>query len=330
MKYPILFLLIIFTFVEGFCQPPSEYSKLIREGWKICLAKDYKSSADLYEKAFELNQNVPLRDRYNASCIYALAGNENMAFHHLFIIANELKWTDHNHLINDTDLNSLHADERWKELSNLVIKNKKEDEAGFDKRLVSVLDEIYFDDQSTRNKIRSTEEQYGRDSKEMDALWQDILKRDSINLIKVSEILTEHGWPDKKLIGEKGTTTLFLVIQHADHNIQAKYLPMIDKAMKDNNLPKRQFAMFYDRLILSRGEKQLYGTQLAMSKDIELPYVLPLEDPENVDQRRAEMGLNTMQENLNRWNLTWNVAEYIKALPAIEAKEKELNSKNKN
>ncbi|MFK7770842.1 MAG: DUF6624 domain-containing protein, partial [Saprospiraceae bacterium] len=192
-----------------------------------------------------------------------------------------------------------------------VIKNKKEDEAGFDKRLVSVLDEIYFDDQSTRNKIRSTEEQYRRDSKEMDALWQDILKRDSINLIKVSEILTEHGWPDKKLIGEKGTTTLFLVIQHADHNTQAKYLPMINKAMKDNNLPKRQFAMFYDRLVLNRGEKQLCGTQLAMSKDIELPYVLPLEDPENVDQRRAEMGLNTMQENLNRWNLTWNIAEYI-------------------
>jgi len=36
-----------------------------------------------------------------------------------------------------------------------------------------------------------------------------------------------------------------------------------------------------------------------------------------------------MQENLNRWNITWNIEKYIKPLPFIEAKEKELNRKNK-
>ena len=41
------------------------------------------------------------------------------------------------------------------------------------------------------------------------------------------------------------------------------------------------------------------------------------------------MGLNTMQENLSRWNLIWNVEAYIKLLPAIEAREKELNKKHK-
>lgn len=316
--------------IKGVSQNTSEYSRLIGEGWKLCLTKDFTSSTKLYEKAFELNSNVPLSDRYNVSCIYALANNKDMAFHHLFIVANELKWTDYNHLINNSDLNTLHTDNRWEELSNLIIKNKNEEEAGFDQQLVAVLDQIYFDDQSTRNTIRGTEEEYGRESKEMDSLWQDILKRDSINLIKVNTILKSHGWPDKKLIGERGTTTLFLVIQHADQNTQEKYLPMIKKAMAANNLPKSQYAMFYDRLVLRRGEKQLYGTQLAMSKEHKTPYVLPLENPENVDQRRAQMGLNTMQENFNRWNLTWDVTEYIKALPALEAKEQELNSKNKN
>jgi hypothetical protein len=42
-----------------------------------------------------------------------------------------------------------------------------------------------------------------------------------------------------------------------------------------------------------------------------------------------EMGLNTMQENLNRWNLIWDAKAYLKALPAIEAKEKQLNSNKK-
>jgi len=329
MKSQIIFLLIIITTIKGFSQNTSEYSKLIGEGWKLCLSKDYKSSAELYEKAFELYQNVPLNDRYNALCIYALANNKDKAFHQLFIIANELKWTNYDHLINDTDLDNLHTDDRWVELSNLILKNKNEEEAHFDKDMIVVLDQIYFDDQSTRNKIRSTEEKYGRESREMDILWQDILKRDSINLIKVSKILDEKGWPDKNLIGERGTSTLFLVIQHADQNTQEKYLPIIKKAMENKNLPKSQYAMFYDRLLLRRGERQIYGTQLAMSKESKLPYVLPLESPENVDKRRAEMGLNTMQENLNRWNITWDVEEYIKILPVIEAKEQELNIKNK-
>ncbi|WOD43221.1 DUF6624 domain-containing protein [Hwangdonia lutea] len=305
-----------------------EYNNLIRDGWKLCLEKNFIESAKLYEKAFKLNNKVPLSDRYNASCIYALSGNKDMAFHYLFITANDLKWDDYNHLINDSDLKVLHSDKRWEELKAVVLKNKQEVEAHFDKDLVAVLDKIYFDDQSTRNQIRSMEEKYGRNSKEMDAFWQTILKKDSINLIKVSKILDERGWPSKALIGKRGTSTLFLVIQHANQEAQEKYLPLIEKAVADNNLPKQQYAMFYDRLLLRRGERQVYGTQLAINNESKTPYVLPLEDPINVDTRRLEMGLNTMQENLNRWSLTWDAEAYLKERPAIEAKEKELNSKN--
>jgi hypothetical protein len=88
--------------------------------------------------------------------------------------------------------------------------------------------------------------------------------------------------------------------------------------------------MFYDRLVLGQGKRQVYGTQLAIGKESKDPYVLPLDDARNVDKRRAEMGLNSMQENLNRWDLTWDVDAYLKLLPVIEAKEKALNEKNKN
>lgn len=324
----ITFALIIFSIMVSAAQKTNpEYANLIRDGWKLCLEKDFIGSAKIYEEAFRLNNNVPLSDRYNASCIYALSGNKDSAFHHLFIIANDLKWDDYNHLINDSDLKNLHSDKRWEQLKTLVLKNKQEIEAHFDKDLVTVLDKIYFDDQSTRNQIRSMEDKYGRKSKEMDDFWQTILKKDSINLIKVSKILDERGWPSKKLIGKRGTSTLFLVIQHANQDAQEKYLPLIEKAVADNNLPKRQYAMFYDRLLLRRGERQIYGTQLAINNESKTPYVLSLEDPIHVDIRRAEMGLNTMQENLNRWNLIWDVKTYLKELPAIEAKEKELNSK---
>jgi len=305
------------------------YSELIRAGWKLCSEKDFTSSAKIYEQAFKVNPKAPLNDRYNAACINSLANNSNAAYKHLFVAVNELKWYDINHLKNDKDLINIHKDKRWNQLITVMQKNKNEIEKHFDKKLVAELDKIYFDDQSTRSQIRSKEEKYGRDSKEMRAFWKVILRNDSINLVKVSKILDTQGWPSKKKIGVSGTSTLFLVIQHSNLKNQTKYLPLITKAVNSGNLPKRQYAMFYDRLVLGQGKRQVYGTQLAMSKERKDPYVLPLEDAKNVDKRRAEMGLNTMQENLNRWNLTWDVAAYQKSLPKIEAREKALNEKNK-
>ena len=305
------------------------YSELIRAGWKLCLEKKFVASAKIYEQAFKINPNAPLNDRYNAACIYALANNANGAFKHLFVAANTLNWYDINHLKNDTDLTSIRTDKRWNRLIATMQQTKFNIEKHYDKKLMAVLDKIYFDDQSTRSQIRSKEEKYGRDSKEMRAFWQTILQKDSINLIKVSKILDTQGWPSKKKIGTRGASTLFLVIQHANQDTKLKYLPMINKAVEKDELPKRQYAMFYDRMLLGQGKRQVYGTQLAMSKESKRPYVLPLEDVHNVDKRRAKMGLNTMQENLNRWNLTWDVKAYLKALPALEAKEKALNKKHK-
>ncbi len=306
------------------------YSELIRAGWKLCLEKDFISSAKIYEQAFKVNKKAPLNDRYNAACINSLANNSGGAYKHLFVAVNELKWSDISHLKNDEDLINIRKDKRWNQLIAVMQKNKQEIEKHYDKNLVTQLDKIYFDDQSTRSQIRPKEEKYGRDSKEMRAFWQVILKNDSINQVKVSKILDTQGWPSKKVIGERGTSTLFFVIQHANLKTQVKYLPIITKAVESNNLPKRQYAMFYDRLVLRQGKRQVYGTQLASSKGSKKHYVLPLEDAKNVDKRRARMGLNTMQENLNRWNLTWDIAAYLKALPEIEAREKILNEKNKN
>ena len=200
------------------------YSELIRAGWKLCLEKKFVASAKIYEQAFKINPNAPLNDRYNAACIYALANNANGAFKHLFVAANTLNWYDIHHLKNDTDLTSIRTDKRWNRLIATMQQTKFNIEKHYDKALVAVLDKIYFDDQSTRSQIRSKEEKYGRDSKEMRAFWQSILQKDSINLIKVSKILDTQGWPSKKKIGTRGVTTIFLVIQHANQATTLKNL----------------------------------------------------------------------------------------------------------
>ncbi|CAM1349682.1 DUF6624 domain-containing protein [Tenacibaculum insulae] len=327
--YTLILLFVVVNFSNLNAQKNKKnYSELIKKGWKLCLDKDFIASGKIYEKAFKINSNAPLNDRYNAACIYALANNLNGAYKHLFIAVNTLNWYDINHLKNDNDLKNIRADKRWNELITIMQKTKQKIEKNYDKELVTILDKIYFDDQSTRSQIRSKEKKYGRDSKEMRIFWKEILHKDSINLLKVSKILDTRGWPSKNKIGARGTLTIFLVIQHGNQEVKLKYLSMIQEALKKNWLPKRQYAMFYDRLVLGQGKKQLYGTQLAMSKENKKPYVLPLDDARNVDKRRAEMGLNSMQENLNRWDLTWDVEAYLKILPKLEAKERALNQKN--
>jgi hypothetical protein len=52
---------------------------------------------------------------------------------------------------------------------------------------------------------------------------------------------------------------------------------------------------------------------------METYYVLPLEDPDNVDKRREEAGLLPIAEYLQSFGLIWDAAHYKKDLPDIEA-----------
>jgi hypothetical protein len=56
-------------------------------------------------------------------------------------------------------------------------------------------------------------------------------------------------------------------------------------------------------------------------------YISPMEDPDHVDARRAEVGLQPLAEYVQHWNLKWDVATYKKQLPEIEKREKEMQDK---
>ncbi len=81
----------------------------------------------------------------------------------------------------------------------------------------------------------------------MKELWKTILYKDSKNLLIVKEIIDTKGWLGPDVIGEKGNTTLFLVIQHADPATQEKYLPVLRKAVQEGNAAPQDLALLEDR-----------------------------------------------------------------------------------
>ena len=282
--------------------------------------KEFAQSVAVYKEAFALEQKSP-GDLYNAACSAALAGDTGQAFQWLNL-AVQNGWTNVRHLKSDADLETLRGSERWETLVAAMQKETDRIEANYDKPLQAELLAIFDEDQKYRKQISDIQKQYGHDSPEMQELWKIIAEKDSINLLKVGSILDKHGWVGPDKVGRQASQALFLVIQHADLATQQKYLPLVREAVKNKQLNGSSLALLEDRVALREGRKQFYGSQVDRDPDTNTYYVLPLEDPDNVDKRRAEVGLGPLADYVRRWNIEWNAEEYKKKLPEIEEKAK--------
>ena len=316
-----IFALLYFTHLIFGQNIPKEYFTLVKTADALYNAQDFKNSALTYSEAFKSNgwKGLP-NDRYNAACSWALAGVADSAFFQLNIIASKANYSNYGHITTDPDLNTLHSDNRWQALLKIIKYNKDKAEENLNKPLVATLDSIYTDDQTYRKQIEGIDKKYGWDSKEMKDHWKIINEKDSINLIKVRAILDKHGWLGSDVIGGQGNSTLFLVIQHSDLPTQIKYLPMMREAVKNGKAQGSSLALLEDRVALGLGKRQIYGSQIGRNPVTLAYFVSPLEDPDNVDQRRAEVGLGPLADYVSRWQIKWDVEQYKNDLPDLEKK----------
>lgn len=151
-------------------------------------------------------------------------------------------------------------------------------------------------------------------------IWNRQLENDSINLIRVTEIINKYGYPGKSLVGEEESTAVWYVIQHAPVEIIKKYLPIIKEAAHNNELPARLVGMMEDRMLMYQGKEQIYGTQgsrITLKSGDYLWIIWPIKDPENVNKRRKEIGFNdTIEENAERMGIDYKpfTLEEIRAM----------------
>ena len=72
-------------------------------------------------------------------------------------------------------------------------------------------------------------------------------------------------------------------------------------------------ALLEDRVSLRKVGKQIYGSQIGKDQETGEYFISPLEDPENVDKRRAEVGLGPIADYISNWNLTWDAKKHIES-----------------
>lgn len=121
------------------------------------------------------------------------------------------------------------------------------------------------------------------------------------NAGRLREILEEVGWPGVSLVGEDGEQAAWLVLQHAigEPALQRRGLELLEEAAGRGEAPLAQVAMLEDRIRTFEGRGQRYGTQFDWDEHGEMSPV-PIEDAEGVEERRREVGLPPMEDQIRR------------------------------
>lgn len=173
------------------------------------------------------------------------------------------------------------------------------------KDLRTELEKMMKEDQRFRTRVTEAEEKYGQNSKELAALWKEQTELDNRLLKRLEEIIRQYGWPGRSLVGADASLAAFLIIQHADYKYQKKYFPLIQEAMKKGEIQPGNVALLEDRILMREGKKQIYGSQLKRNDKTGKYEMWPVEDEENLDKRRASVGLEPIAEYLKRFGLVY-------------------------
>ncbi|GHN02352.1 hypothetical protein WSM22_38410 [Cytophagales bacterium WSM2-2] len=123
----LISLLLIIAFQQSIAQRPTrDYTKYVAQAEILYHRKDYKGSGMTYNAAFMMFGRKGFeKDRYNAACSWAMASMPDSAFSNLNrIVFSVVMYSNYDHIVNDTDLNSLHDDPRWQPMIDKVKENQ--------------------------------------------------------------------------------------------------------------------------------------------------------------------------------------------------------------
>lgn len=311
MKNKLFILLFLFTsfqlLSQTFSSDNPDYIENVTAGEAALNAEKYDSCLIYYKDAFKIKQTSVLSTLRGAAC--AFSANKTDILESYLSIAYDLNWDmskaifeQYNEFryLDGTPFNEMILS-RWKEHAT---------EAGINFELMEELKEIGVTDQLQRKEMRGVREKYGWDSPQMDSLWALQNATDSLNQIRIEEIIEEYGYPGRSLVGSAGSVG-FMVIQHSNQEMQEKYLPLLKAEADKGELRWSSVALMVDRVLLGKGEKQIYGSQIHTDPETGEFYFGQIENPFKIDSIRATVGLGPLQEYADHWDFKWDPAKHV-------------------
>jgi hypothetical protein len=308
-----LFKVFILVLISNVCfsQPSkSKADKLRQEGKLEAAIEAYKDDYYMSPKNW--------KNTYDLACAYALIYQKDSAFHYLDIA---LKNDNSLWALADSDLYALTDDTRWLAIENNQIKKFQENNGTLEQPLYTKeLLKIIIKDQALDYYIDQAKRYYMEKGHipqwyhPLGSIKQKIVQ-ENYNLMQ--KLLETYGWPKYSKVGELAADAPLLVINHHENeSVRKKYLSQIKQSCFEKEGSCMEFAKIQDRILVNENKPQIYGMQFRYDAERNLePF--PIKDPEYVDQRRKEIGLEPLKDYLKRKiNYDWMV---------IQKNEKEKN-----
>jgi hypothetical protein len=118
------------------------------------------------------------------------------------------------------------------------------------------------------------------------------------NARQLRELIERFGWPNERLAGSDGAEAAWLIAQHAiaEPGFMRACRSLLEREVASGTVPEWQLAYLDDRIRVSEGGLQRFGTQFEVTP--EGPELCPVEDPYLLDARRLQAGLGPIAERL--------------------------------
>lgn len=271
-------------------------------GDSLRMAGDLQGAIEAYRDVFE-------RAGDDGDIAYALASSyafaplptfADSAFKYLHIaLASE----DTMKPLYDPDLYYLTDDERWAEVEATQLDKLATQVTGtFDREYARQLLRIRLNEWAFRYHIMLAHRTLGPDSPIVTALSKVMGEHHEANEERLKALIEEKGWPELSAVGEEAAYAAGNVINHADLATRQRYLPLLEAVCERGEGDWARYAHILDRTELERDNPQVYGTQMELNEETGRYEPRPMVDPERVDERRAEKGMEPIDEQLRRFN----------------------------
>lgn len=128
---------------------------------------------------------------------------------------------------------------------------------------------------------------------------------------KFITIISKNGLPTKEEIGSGRPYEALLVL--TTHAADAPFMKAQLPLLKENFAPQ-SIAVLEDKICVLENLPQIYGSQAIFSTEENRPIFYKIEDPNQVDQRRLEVGLSSLEEYAKEIGVDWEKEKtfYIK------------------
>lgn len=325
MKYLMCLFIAIMLNINAFAQSNLSAEAELARASLYHLQKDYGKAIPSYEAAFKV-RTPDASNAYKAAGVYALSGNAERSGYYLQL-ALDNGWTESLWLMIDPYFEYIKNSDplMWNALVAKAVKKEGE----YEKKLKNPalrrkINLMVISDQQLRYKKVQT-----KDARELEKIDQDIRESDQKNWLEAKNIVGTYGWPKLSDIGKDGQNNLWLIVQHADHDVsfQRKVLEKMKPLIESKEVNLENYAFLSDRVLCNLNYLQEYGTQVNWTSNGMASSFRDINQEWNTNQERKKIGLPSLEIYALSYGFTYKTPtkqEYIQARKQIKDTVKAL------